>query len=464
MGYLEKVYEKSPVPLQTVLLNLKAAELYAERYGGKFRRVFNAFQRNQWRSENELAEYQDEMLSFLVNHAYRTVPYYREIMDGLKLTPKDVKSVDDLHKLPILTKEEIKRNQKRLVSSDYKRKILRNGHTSGTTGSPLDLVYDIATCVVHHAADWRQKYWAGMKCGEPYASLQGRLVVPLSQQKPPFWRKNFINNQLFFSSFHLKEENIGHYIEALELEGIRFLEGYPSNLYILSMYLIKHGKRMDLDAVLTSSETLFEYQKEAIERAFGCKVFDFYGMAERVVFATECEKHEGHHLNSDYGITEFLNNDSEPVEPGEMGRIVATGIHNLAMPLIRYQTNDLCALKKGACSCGRGFPLMEDVATKHESIVTLPDGRLLSPSVLTHPFKPMRNIVESQIIQNDLADFLVKIVRTKLYSKEDENRLVAAFHERMGDNVNIRVEYCRSIPRTKNGKFRWVISKIEPKI
>ena len=383
-------------------------------------------------------------------------------MRSRKLTATDIKTKKDLYKMPILTREDVKQNAKALISRTYPKKRLRHGHTSGTTGSPLDFHYDIQTCVVHLVAVWRQKYWAGMKYGDAIATFQGRVIVPLDQSKPPFWRKNYINNQLFFSSFHLHEKNLPYYFEKLEKDKIQFIEGYPSNLYILALFLLKIRQTFPLKAVLSSSETLFENQREAIEEAFQCKIFDYYGMAERAVFASECQEHTGHHLNSDYGITEFLDSNDVPVEKGSLGRIVATSLYNYAMPFIRYQTNDSCSLKIEPCPCGRNFPLMDDVATKNESIVTLPDGRLISPSVLTHPFKPMHNIVESQIIQEKVDELLVKVVKNDRYSDNDEKKLLAAFNERLGDQVTIKIEYVDSIPKTKSGKFKWVISKIKP--
>lgn len=464
MGYLENIYKASPVFMQTLFINVKAFELYLERYGGKFWKVFNEFEKNQWLSKSDLEEYQNEKLRFLIKHAYNSIPYYKNIMEKLHIFPADIKTVRDLHKLPILKKDDIKRNFERLIDPKVRGIHLRHGHTSGTTGSPLDVCYDIKTCVVHHAADWRQKYWAGLKYGQPYASIQGRVIVPINQKNPPFWRKNYINNQLFLSSFHLKEENIPYYLEKLRESNIKVIEGYPSTIYILAIYLDKHQESFPLKSVLTSSETLFDYQRQAIEEAFKCKVYDFYGMAERAVFATECDHHRGHHLNLDYGITEFLSDKNEPVPPGKMGKIVATSLHNLAMPLIRYQTNDSSSMKEEViCPCGREFPLMDDVATKDESIITLPDGRLISPSVLTHPFKPMHNIAQSQIVQEGIDKLVVKIVKRQSYTKEDETQLIKGFHERVGSMIDIKIEYMESIPRTNGGKFKWVVSKIQPK-
>ena len=131
-----------------------------------------------------------------------------------------------------------------------------------------------------------------------------------------------------------------------------------------------------MKTVLTLSETLYDEQRASIEAAFACKVFDHYGMAERVVFASECNEHAGHHLNLDYGITELLNSSNQPIEEGKLGKIVATSLHNFAMPFIRYETSDASAFKTRGCACKRGFPLIEDVTTKQESIVTLPERQI----------------------------------------------------------------------------------------
>jgi phenylacetate-CoA ligase len=463
MTTLEQIYQHSPIWAQNIMLNGKALSLYFERYGKKFDRQFEEFNRIQYLSADDIESYQNEKLRRLIRHAYNTVPYYNRLFNDIGIRPDDVQTSKDLVKIPVLTKKSIKNNFHHLISTDYNPSKLRKGHTSGTTGTPLNILYDIETCVVHHAADRRQKEWAGMKWGEAYASIQGRVIVPQTQKRKPFWRKNHINNQLFLSAFHLKKENIPYYFEKLNNDGIRFIEGYPSTLYALASYLNSTHQTFELKAVLTSSETLFEWQRTAIEKAFKCKIFDFYGMAERVVYATECSAHEGHHINPDYGITEFIGGDGAPVARGEAGKIIATSLHNFAFPLIRYQTNDSCALKTAECSCGRAFPLMDDVATKDEAIITLPDGRLISPSVLTHPFKPMVNIEASQILQKDLHNIIIHVVRGPLYTDWDEKLLLEGFTNRIGDGINLKVVYVNEIEKTKNGKLKWVTSNVEAK-
>ena len=459
-GLLESVYNASPAFLQNLFVTGYGLKIYRREYGSEFKCKLAEFEKQQWYSKEELLNYQAEKLQALIKHAYDKVPYYRRIMDERKLTPGDFHAVGDLHKLPVLTRDDVKDNLEALTALGYSHSELVHGHTSGTTGSPLQFYYDREVCLIKNVTDWRQKSWGGVKPGDRIAFFLGRVIVPPERKKPPFWRTNYLLNHMFFSSFHLSKENIDTYVKKLEEWGPVALEGYPSTAYIIAKFLLSKNRTLPLKAVFTSSETLFPQQREAIEKAFDCRLFDFYGMAERVVFATECDAHRGHHLNDDFGITEIADADGAPVSSGEMGRIVATGLHNYAMPLIRYQTSDVTAIDPEPCSCGRSFPLMSDVTTKAEDIVTTPDGRLVSSSILTHPFKPLHSVAESQIVQEDREHIVVKIIRLPSYTDADTEHLVTELRKRLGEEMQISVEFVESIPRTKAGKFRWVVSKV----
>jgi len=349
----QKIYDHSPIFLQNLAVSLYGYKVYQREYGRQFERLLEEYEKQQWFSPGELKVFQNEKLRTLIKHSYSHVPYYRQIMDERKLKPTDIQSADELRKLPLLTREDVGRNIAQLTATNFKRSQLLLGHTSGTTGSPLEFYYDDQVCLIKNVVDWRQKGWAGIHTGDKLAFFLGRVVVPITRKKPPFWRTNWILNHLFFSSFHLSEENIEHYVDMLEQFAPVALEGYPSTAYIIARFLISRKKTIPLKAVFTSSETLLPHQRETIEKAFECRLFDFYGLAERVMFATECSTHEGHHLNMDFGITEVLDKNGKPVPCGQMGRIVATGLHNYAMPLIRYQTSDITSLRQVISSDGR---------------------------------------------------------------------------------------------------------------
>ncbi len=319
---------------------------------------------------------------------------------------------------------------------------------------------DRATVVINNAADWRQKRWAGLEVGSWCGLFLGRITVPLSQRRPPYWRINYIQRQVWFSAFHMNEENLSRYVDEIRARGLRFLEGYPSTLFILARYLLRNGERLPMQAVLTSSETLHAAQREALQGAFQCTVFDFYGAAERVIFAGQCGEEGRKHLFDEYGVTEFVDDNGRAVTDGKSGYMVGTSLWNRGMPLIRYQTSDVSRREPSSCGCGRGLGLLADVATKAEDIVVTPDGRFISPSVLTHPFKPFDQIRKSQIVQDAPDHLEVRIVPSAAFTDVHRLALEEGLRVRVGDAMRIETKLVDDIPPERSGKFRWVICKI----
>jgi phenylacetate-CoA ligase len=257
----------------------------------------------------------------------------------------------------------------------------------------------------------------------------------------------------------MNEENLSLYVGAIRARGLRFLEGYPSTLFILARHVLRCGERLPMQAVLTSSETLHSAQREALETAFQCKVFDFYGAAERVIFAGECE-HGRKHLFDEYGVTEFTDDSGLVLALGKAGFMVGTSLWNRGMPLIRYRTNDVSKLETTACVCGRGLGVLSNVTTKAEDIVVTPDGRFISPSVLTHPFKPFDQILKSQIVQDAPDHLEVRIVPSAAFTGAHRLTLEAGLRERVGDAMSIETRLVDAIPSEPSGKYRWVISHV----
>jgi phenylacetate-CoA ligase len=459
MGIAERLYEASPVWLQTLLLNGHAARIERHRYGRRYQQAVAELVALERAGASEMRAYQDRRLRAVVAAAYQA-PYYRELFGGLGIGPADISNVDDLRRLPVLSKEIVRRRARDLLTAKPPQRGWLHGHTSGTTGSPLSLWYDRATCVYTNAVDRQQKLWAGAADADWIGLFLGRVVVPVDRNRPPFWRANHVQRQLWFSSFHLTDKTLPAYIAEIRRRRLRFIEGYPSTLFIVARHLVTTGQTVPLKAVFTSSETLHAVQRETIERAFEAPLFDFYGMAERVVFAGECEYHSGKHLCEAFGVTEIVGPDDRPLPDGEIGYVVATSLHNTAMPLLRYRTSDMSAIEPGACACGRTFRRLRNITTKAEDIVVLPDGRMVSPSILTHPFKPFDEISKSQIIQETADHVHVKIVAGADFTSEREAHLVGALRQRLGPEVRLTLERVDDIPREESGKYRWVISRV----
>jgi phenylacetate-CoA ligase len=461
--YAAKLYGSAPVWVQNLMLTGFATLLERERYGGRFAEFRALLKQSESWSAAELGAYQDERIGWVARHAYETVPFYRRQFELLRLVPADIRGRADLPKLPLLTRDQIRQNYDDLRSRTVSIRKLKSGHTSGTTGTPLTIGYDDDTIWMTYAVFDRHYRWAGLRMGRggnKIAVARGNVIVPLNQRDAPFWRHNRRQNQLLLSSFHLSKTNLPAYFEKLTEFQPDVLDGYPSTLYILAKYLQSRGETFPLRAAVTSSETLYDFQREAIEKSFRCRVFDYYALAERTAFSGECDRHEGHHLAMEYAATEVVDPSGLPVSRGSTGRLLGTTLHNGAMPLLRYVSNDMTAIGRSSCSCGRALEIMDDVTTKAEDVLTLKDGRLISPSVLTHPFKPLDSIEGSQIVQTAPDAIEIRIVAGPAYDPALSNHLISEFKARLGEDIRIDVKMVDRLESSANGKFKWVISQV----
>jgi len=461
MSGAESIYRRAPGWLQTILLNAHAWRIERHRYGARFRRATRELIASERWPAERLRAFQDERIRHLASWTYARSPFYRQLWDRAGIKPADIRGVADLATLPLIEKSVVREHEAQLLTAPRTKRGWVNGHTSGTTGSPLSVWYDRETCVMTNAVDRRQKIWGGMTDDDWIGMFLGRVIVPLEQTVTPFWRANRVQKQVWFSSFHLSDEWLPSYVREVRRRGLRFLEGYPSTLYILARFLERRAESLPMRAVFTSSETLLPIQRETIERAFSCRVFDYFGHAERVAFATECERHEGKHIAEEFGVVEIADAVGTPVRDGDAGFLVGTSLYNTAMPLFRYRTSDVTAILPEPCPCGRTLRRIRDVTTKAEDIVFTPDGRMISPSVLTHPFKPLVQVLKSQIVQDRLDHLTVKIVPSSEFAATDREHLIRELQSRLGPSMTIDIEVVDDIHRERSGKFRWVISNVQ---
>ena len=331
--------------------------------------------------------------------------------------------------------------------------------TSGTTGSPFQFLSDRQTESIEWAFFWRHKSWGGAGLFAPMISLGGKVVVPLKQRRPPYWRYNWAEGILWLSTFHLSAEVMDLYIDKVKRSGVRFLRGYPSNLFIFAQLLRTRNVRLPMTAVFSGSEPLFGYVQDLVEDQFDCRVFDWYGVSERVVTSSQCDQHAGYHVHMENCLVEILDADG-PAPLGTAGEVVATCLSNYAMPLIRYRTGDRSAFQTSRCDCGRSLTTLKQVQTKCEDVLTTADGRYVSPSVLTHPFKPIKGIEKSQIVQEEPGVIVVSIVANTSFDSGQKRLLTAGLLERLGEGTSLRLQELSDIPKESSGKFRWVVSRV----
>ena len=460
MSHLELIYSISPVPVQNIIMSAYGYYWAYLKYSRNFDHLLKWLEKTEHLSRRELLELQTRELKRVINYSYYNVPYYRRVFRKHDLKPDDIKTIEDLKKIPILTKEDVRYNFKSLISQRYHRWQYSIKHTSGTTGTALNIVWSNEATMKEYAFVERIRRRAGVDSRELHATFAGRIVVPLRQTKPPFWRYNSAEKQYYFSMHHLTKENLKYYTEKLRQIHPSYIEGYPSLIYVIAEYILKYEDPIPIKAVFTSSETLLSYQREIIEKAFQCKVFDRYGMTELAASIGECEE-GGYHIDAEYGIIEFLK-DGEEVSEGEVGEMVCTSFINDAFPLIRYKVGDLARPMESTCSCGRTLPLVKEIIGRIDDILITKRGAYLGR--LDHIFKEMHNIKESQIVQENIDKIIVKVVPREEFSEKDIGKLIEEFQKRLGSDMEIEIKLVDQIPREKSGKFKAVISKVPFKL
>ena len=456
----EFIYSHLPVVVQSAIVAGYGRRIYRQRFGPGYEELAGFLERSERDNPDRRQEYQEKRLQALIRHAYRTVQYYRRVMDERGLTPGDISTGADLVKLPLLTKEDVRLAGDDLLSTSFSKRSLRAATTSATTGSPLTVLWDGSVALMNHACYMRVRRWAGLPFGRPYATLQGRLLTPLRQKKPPFWRDNPRWKQTFFSTMHMSEENLPHYVEKFRRAGIVHLEAYPSTAFVLARYLQATDDRLPLERVITTGEPLLPAHRALLEERFQAEAFDAYGQAERVVFSSECEEHDGHHLFDEYGITEFVSEDGSRVPDGSLGLLAGTSLHNFAMPLLRYVCGDVGSSSGGSCACGRTLPKLDGLTSRAGDIVVAPDGRMIPSIMLSWAVRWLSNVDRWQIRQDAADELRVLVVTRSELSEEEVDRVKGHFAKRMGPSMRVTVERVEEIPRTAIGKLRHVVSTV----
>jgi len=456
----QPTYSALPVPLQNAAVAWYGWVTYRRRFGPDFERMSAYLEESEWFEPERLRQYQEERLAGIVRHAYDTVAYYREVMDDAGLTPDDVRSLEDLPRIPILPRRALAEGHDRLLSTAYRRRALQQVMTSGTVGTPVKISWDRAVDVANNACTWRIRRWGGVAPGHRAATLLGRPIVPATQERPPFWRYNRSWNTLMFSCHHLRPDNLRHYVAKIREFEPESFEAYPSSAYILARFLEAEGEHLPVKALFLNGEPLLPVERGIIEDRFCVRAFDSYGLAERVAYTSECERHDGHHIFTEYGIVEILNSHGNPAEPGEVGHVVATSLHNLGMPLIRYDTGDTAVPRAARCECGRGLPMIEGVTTRAEDIIVLPDGRMVPPVIAQRGFWTIGGGVRGQVVQHTPDEIIARPEIDRPITPEEKAGLIEYFTDRFGPEVKIVVEPVERIPLTDRGKFRRIVSTV----
>ncbi len=409
--------------------------------------------RNLQLPTSELQEIQQKKLRAMIKHAYENVHFYHLKFDEADVKPNDIKSVADLRKLPIVTKQEIQSAEfGDIVAKNIDLCKCTKRSTSGSTGIPLTLFFD------QDAEDYENAVWArafsenGLKFYEKMAVITDPRGFPESR----FFQRFGLMHRRYVSIFDSAEKQF----EILQNYRPEAIKGYPSSLFILADAYKNDSRCLKPRLVFTSAELLDQMTRSYLNSVFGTSLLDNYGCNEFGLLAWECQAHEGYHINIDRAVVEFIA-DGEPVQDSEQGDIVCTSLVNKAMPLIRYRTDDVGTPINEKCSCGKSLPIMKIMQGRKDDFIVATDGRMFSPTVFfPYPFENLNGIIQFKVVQAKRNEINIEIAVNKNFV---DNQIVfekarAAIQRVFGEDMQVHFQICDIIQRNPNGKLRKVIS------
>jgi phenylacetate-CoA ligase len=449
-----ELYWRLPLYLQETALSLYARYLDGLYYGPGYDDAFCQFTSLQAASASAAADWQNERLRAVVRLAATRVPFYRQ--RWRQVDWRSVYSAADLHLLPRLEKQTVRRHEGQFIVEGTDPHALWLEKTSGSTGTALSIYLPKSMLPQWWAlVEVSIRKVAGVAREMPRAMLGGRTIVRGSTVAPPFWRFNRRWRQLYLSSYHVSRSSAAAYAQAMRRYGSQWITGYGSAIAALAQFGLEIGVEAPSPrAAIVSGDTLVAGMRRSIETFFGCKCYDSYGQCEAVCMAMECA-HGRIHVIAGAGIVEILRDDGSPCRAGEVGEIVATGLLNDAMPLIRYRMGDYAAwAEEQTCACGNSQPIMTHLEGRLDDYLIVSNGRKVGR--LSTALKRSPTIHSAQIVQ-DRPDHAYLLIRPGSdYHYRDAIAVRDDLFEKIG-RFNFDLVEVPEIPKTPRGKTALVV-------
>ncbi|MFZ1945921.1 MAG: hypothetical protein WAW06_00040 [bacterium] len=404
---------------------------------------------------------QSRKMKDLLRHAASHVPYYRRVFQDLGLRPEDFNSPADLAKLPIIRKRDILANLEAMVSETSPRGSLAADSTSGSTGVNLKFYVDARATQARSANNVRMNQWVGIEVGDKAAFLWGTPFDVARAKRLRGAIRGWLSNTMILSHYTMAAKDLEGYTKRLARFRPDLLVGYPSGLTHYAAYLAgRGGHGVRPRAIVVSGETMFEWQRESIEEAFGAPVYNHYGCREFGAIARECRLRKGLHVAASRVILEIVPTAEAPPGSG-VGEIVITDLDNFGMPLVRYAIEDLGSVTWERCECGLGLPRLEAALGRVLDVVRAPNGNFLGGSFWTLLMRKVEGVASFQVVQQTTDRLEIAIVPAAGFSEESKRYLLEKIGEACGPEMKVRFEIRQAIEPTPGGKHRFVVSMPE---
>jgi len=390
----------------------------------------------------------------MILHAYNNVPFYRRVFKQYNIQPEDIREKKDLLKLPVLTKDDIKKNISDMVAKNIPSSRIMSAYSSGSTGSPLRYYLDKQS----YSAGWAQTFrcwsWAGFGIGDPY--------VKIGLEERNSIRKNlqdFVMNTQYIGFSNIQRTNIRDIVTKIRSFHPKIIRSNTDYIYPIAKMMEQEDLYYSGATVTTTASILFPHYRNLVEKHFNCRIMDAYG-GEGTPVSFQCEKREHYHIADEDVIVEFMK-EGDYVDEEEQGKIVITNLNNFAMPLIHYDLNDVGQFLEGTCSCGRNLSLMKSIEGRDNDIVKTVTGEMIPVHFFSYLFRDIHGVVQFQVIQERIDRIVLKIVKNTQFSESDAVFITEKVRNKTGGQIAVDFQFVDDIPVSgKSGKRRYVISSV----
>lgn len=399
----------------------------------------------------------------LVTQAYVNCKFYRDRFDAIGLQPGDIKSLEDYAKIPPLRRRDIQEHLSDLIAVNVTEKDYTIGGTSGSTGTPLRFAIDRLRYPIVRAMLHRNQRWIGLELGDRHAYLWASFSEKLACRTRYFRFAHWILNQRFICTWDLGPEDLIAINEELCRFKPKVITGFSSTLTTYAMLIkTRNLTPPPVIGLISTGETLFPQQRQVMEEAFGCKVFNRYGDVEMGDICHECEAHDGLHINEERVYVEL---QSDPELPEGICDFIVTDLNNSSMPFIRYQTEDLGRWHSDpeGCACGRPLRRVAEVQGRRYDVIKDRNGVPVNGLVFEDWADATAGIAQFQCVQKTPERLLFRVVAIPGHTAEQiREGLIERSKRSIGpDRFEINVELVDEIAPTKSGKLRQIVSEVD---
>jgi phenylacetate-CoA ligase len=428
--------------------------------GGRLtHQYWQELERNQWLSTDEFKALQLKKLQALVSHAYENVPFYRQRYDKVGFKPGDFKTVTDFEKLPFLTRDDVNNHRDELVDHRLDKTKLVFNETGGSTGRPMQFYLEDDFWWFNQANNFRMHHWYGKQEGDKVAWFWGA-----PNDMPEWsWRRRLrsaLMRERYLNAFTMTEPKMNAFAEMLVTWQPYMYKGYGSVMTLFAEFVKKEGYTLRPHFIEVTSEKLYPSQRQLIEEVFGCPVADHYSSREMGTMAYQSPSGKILAL-TDMRYMEVVAN-GQVVAPGTLGEVVMTSLTQYACPLIRYKNNDMAIMEAGRSSCGRVFPIIQEILGRTNDFLVSADGKFIHSEFFAYTFRVKPEVAQFQIHQPDREHLAVRLAMRQPVSPEWLEAARMEVQTRFGASTKVTIEVVEGFELTKAGKHRYIISQVKP--